>query len=371
MSRDRQRREMRRTIAGYFFRRHKPRAAGRQGKLRSPLTNLEQLEPRLALTATNCADSPFDPPTVPNPPTCPPPSLIGYQLQADFAVTAPAPSRLTAAPIDAYSGVAAISSIDVSADGFGATLAHTRTWSGMNNTGRNGNGWATTSQPYLIVYNTFNPSTKANDKPVVGYVESSQNTTLFDITGSGPWTSRFYGGQTLSYDATNAQWTVRDAVGTSLVFHDLPRDTSGALSSNPLVGYANQGLFGAIVSRTDAGGAVTTWTYSTSGTTLNLPLTIERSDTATGKSQRLAYDYATVSNSLGGSAVLISAVSLETRASSSASYVAIRSATYDYYTGDGTGADFGRLGDLKLVTVHDGGTSGSAIDHTYYRYSKL
>ena len=371
MSRDRQRREMRRTIAGNVFRRHKPRAAGRRGKLRFPLTNLEQLEPRLALTATNCADSPFDPPTVPDPTTCPPPSILGFQLQADSATTALAPSRQSSAPIDVYSGVAAISSIDVSADGFGAALAHTRTWSGMNNTGRNGNGWATTSQPYLIVYNTFNPSTKANDKPVVGYVESSQNTTLFDITGSGPWTSRFYGGQTLSYDATNAQWTVRDAVGTSLVFHDLPRDTSGALSSNPLVGYANQGLFGAIVSRTDAGGAVTTWTYSTSGTTLNLPLTIERSDTATGKSQRLAYDYATVSNSLGGSAVLISAVSLETRASSSASYVAIRSATYDYYTGDSTDADFGRLGDLKLVTVHDGGTSGSAIDHTYYRYSKL
>ena len=245
MSRDRQQREMRRTIAGKVFRHHKPRAAGRRGKLRFPLTNLEQLEPRLALAATNCADIPSDPPTVPDPTTCPPPSILGFQSQADSATTALAPSRQSSAPIDAYSGVATISAIDVSADGFGTTLAHARTWSGMNNTGRNGNGWATTSQPYLIVYNTFNPSTKANGRPVVGYVESSQNTTLFDITGSGPWTSRFYGGQTLSYDGTSDLWTVRDAVGTNLVFNDLPvirpaRCRQTPWSATPIKAYLGQ-----------------------------------------------------------------------------------------------------------------------------------
>jgi RHS repeat-associated protein len=351
--------------------RSRGRTARRAGNPRAFLAQLEHLEPRLALAATNCPDTSSDLPTAPDPTTCPSPFAAGLQLQADPAASAALISRQTTAPIDAYSGVAAISAVDVSAGGFGATLAHTRTWSGMNNTGRNGNGWATTSQPYLIVYNTFNPSTKANDRPVIGYVESSQNMILFDATGSGPWVGRFYGGQTLSYDPTNARWTVRDAVGTSLVFNDLPRDASGALSANPTVGYANQALFGAIVSRTDPGGAVTTWTYGTTGATANLPVTIERTDAATGAAQRLAYGYANVTNSLGGAAVLISAVTLEMRATSSASYVAIRSATYDYYTGEGTDAAYGRFGDLELVTTRDGAASGPAIDHSYYRYSKL
>ena len=50
-------------------------------------------------------------------------------------------------------------------------------------------------------------------------------------------------------------------------------------------------------------------------------------------------------------------------------WVNVRTAAYEYYTGEGSDAANGRLGDLRLVTIKD--ASGTAIDHTYYRYYKF
>ncbi len=269
-----------------------------------------------------------------------------------------------------------IFSTDLESDGFGSPLTYSRTWSGTNNSGVNGNGWVASDQPYLIVYSTFDPSTHANDKPVVAYIDSAQSITLFDVDGStttGTWNARFYSGQTLSYDSTTSEWTLIDAVGNKLVFNDLPRDGSGNLSSDPNVGYFNQGLYGKIKESIDSGGFATTYTYYTSGAEQDLIQTVERVDATTGQAERFEHAYTTVTNSIGGSAVLLSEVSLMRRDTSAGSFYAVRTATYDYYTGNLTGADAenGRLGDLKLVTIHDGDSSGDVIDQSYYRYYKM
>ena len=230
-----------------------------------------------------------------------------------------------------------------------------------------------TQSPYLLVYSTFNPSTGLNDNPIVSYIGSGGSNMQFSIpvgNASGTSTSRFFGGETLAYSNTTQEWTLTDSQGTKLTFYDLPR--SGAnLSSNPSVGFANQNLFGKIKSRTDAGGLVTNYTYGTSGTALNQVISIERIDATSGDAERLQYAYTTVSNSLGGSAVLLSSVTHERRSGLSGTFSAIRTASYQYYNGEGPDAANGRLGDLKLVTIRDGGLSGSIIDQKYYRYYKF
>lgn len=243
----------------------------------------------------------------------------------------------------------------------------------MNNSGVNGNGWVNTELPFLSVYSTFNPQTRLNDKPVVAFNGSGQGLVLFDVsmgTGSGTWTSRFTGQHKLSYSATTDEWTLTDSTGNKLTFNDLPRSTSGNLSASPTDGYANQGSFGKIKTQTDSGGVLTTYSYYASGTAVDLVQTIERSD-ASGQAERFEYTYSTVSNSLGGNAVLLESVSHTRRATSAGAFTAVRSVTYTYYTGEGTDAEHGRLGDLKLATIHDGGTGGAVIDQKYYRYNKM
>jgi len=94
-----------------------------------------------------------------------------------------------------------------------------------------------------------------------------------------------------------------------LVFVDLPRDSSGTITSNVSIGYPNQAMLGKVLQR------------------------------------------------------------IEPRRDSAASPdVAVRSVTYDYYNGEGADSDHGRLGDLKLAIIRVGAISGSTIDHTYYRY---
>ena len=68
--------------------------------------------------------------------------------------------------------------------------------------------------------------------------------------------------------------------------------------------------------------------------------------------------------------VAATSVTLSRRKTSTGSFFPVRTAVYEYYTGVGSDSDHGRLGDLKLVTIREGTSSGSIIDQKYYRYYK-
>ncbi len=150
------------------------------------------------------------------------------------------------------------------------------------------------------------------------------------------------------------------------MFNDLPRDSNGKLSSDPAVGYANQGMFGKILSRVDSSGFTTVYSYDNEG----FVTVVVRSDGVTGESDKITYTYTTVSNSLGGSAKLLSSATLWRKDTSSSPFDVVRSASYSYYSGVGSDSDHGRLGDLKLVNIHDGDVNSGVIEQKYYRYYK-
>ena len=301
------------------------------------------------------------------------PTVDANDSSASTDTDAPCDCGTTDQPVNDFSGMPVISETDIQSSGLGGSFNYTRTWSGFNNTGANGNGWTQSTSPYLYVYSTFDPQTHLNDKPVLGYVDANQVTHVYDLS-SGTATSstaRFYGQETLAYNTATTQWTVTDSNGNSFVFNDLPRDASGNLTADVTVGYTNQGTYGKIFQSTDPGGIITNYAYYTSRTEAGQVKTIDREDATTGEAEEMQFTYGNWSNSLGGSAELLASVSLVRRANSSSSFQDVRAATYDYYTGDGADAANGRLGDLKLVTIHDGSATGDVIDHDYYRYNKL
>ena len=116
--------------------------------------------------------------------------------------------------MNVFSGVPLVRSTDVTSAGFGNPQSHTRSFSGLNNTGNNGNGWAVINQPYLVVYNVF------AGNPVVAYIESGQSAMLFSVSGNQPgtWNSHLTTSVKISYDSAGQEWTLTDAQGNSLVF---------------------------------------------------------------------------------------------------------------------------------------------------------
>ncbi|MDZ4850142.1 MAG: RHS repeat-associated core domain-containing protein [Pirellulaceae bacterium] len=261
-----------------------------------------------------------------------------------------------------------VKSVDLESDGFGTSLSLTRTWSGMNNAGMAGNGWVDTQLPYLVVYNIVSVDPNVYQLPVIGFVQTGQNIVLFDVDvdkQNGPWASRFYLKQTLAYDSTTGYLTVTDIGGNRFVFADLP------LSTSQITGGGDTGISGKLLQRFDASGFVTDYSYDTAERVQS----VTETDPSSGKSHRITYTYAVVENSLGGngnplSRTLLSNATLSRRNSSVDPYVAVRTAVYDYYTGEGTDSDYGRLGDLKVVTIRDGSITGALIDQKYYRYYK-
>ncbi|HEX8522849.1 MAG TPA: RHS repeat domain-containing protein, partial [Tepidisphaeraceae bacterium] len=191
------------------------------------------------------------------------------------------------------------------------------------------------------------------------------------------------------------EFRLTDSNGNVTSFYDLPRSKTSLLSDDvgrlySGSGYAQQSThdwlggtfsstgttdaysFGAFKSFQNAAG---TYCISTGyDTTTGQLKSITRTD-GSGKFERFCYDYSTVTNDVAGSASMISAVTMKRRTGTSGSWTKIQAADYSYYTGATLSAEsaFGRLGDLKLVTIKDyqRNPSGDVVDQKYYRYDQL
>jgi RHS repeat-associated protein len=330
---------------------------------------VESLESRHLLTFTLGADycPDWEVPFV-EPPPCENCGDYSGALGSNGNTGAPMyPMTTSSNPVGYLSGLPTVYSTDLLSLGFGDPLAQSRSWSGTSIPSDAGNGW--TQDPYLMVYSVFNPLTGLNDNPIVALVQSGTSATLFSVDGSslssGTWDAWYSSQQKISYDSGTDEWTVTDAIGNKIVFNDLPR-AGNNLTTLPGPGYPNDGVHGQILRRIDAGGQEVEYDYSTPG-----QVTILRNDLATGEADRIVRTYGTVSNTLGGSVDLIASAILQRRASTLSAWEDVRTVEYSYYDGEGVDSDHGRLGDLKLVTIRDGGIAGDIIDHEYYRYYKM
>ena len=277
------------------------------------------------------------------------------------------PPSNSAHPVNYFTGIPDVVTTDLRSYGFGETFGVTRTWSDVNNTGQFGNGWVTTQNAYLYTYSDYSRQTDAT----IGVVTSGTSMTLFDVPflkTNGTWNARSFGGERITFSTTTNEWTYTDATGNKLIFNDLPRGlTEGELTNNYSLGIANQGLPGKLKQRIDTNGFLTSYTYNASGNVSS----VDRVVGTNGETDRLAYTYSAITNTLGGSVALITGVTLSQSTTTVGPYNPVRSANYDYYNGEGADSMHGRLGDLRLVTIRSGSLTGSVIDQKYYRYYKL
>ncbi|HEX8340105.1 MAG TPA: hypothetical protein VF624_04285, partial [Tepidisphaeraceae bacterium] len=54
-------------------------------------------------------------------------------------------------PVRYFTGAPVHNSTDLESDAFGIKWTHARSWSGLNEGGQNGNGWMTSTLPYLNI----------------------------------------------------------------------------------------------------------------------------------------------------------------------------------------------------------------------------
>ncbi len=304
---------------------------------------------------------------------------------------------------------------------FGATFGITRSWTGLNDSGQVGNGWALDGLPYLVVKR--NQTSGAHNGIVTLVERGTRSSDFFFDFGVSALTSRTSVDRHMTYTPPSVdgsgnrlpgEFKLTQDDGSVYTFYDLPRDTSssGGYSSGGLTygrlysggGYANQPtnqwfdtstgssslgttaeyVFGALKSFNDASGRLKmTSTYSFGSGGAIAGQNVVRTD-GSGKFERFRFTYGTIANTqTGASGSTISEVVLERGTGTSGNYdpstvslwSKVRSASYTYYAGISTDADaaFGRLGDLKTVTILDylRNSSGDTVDQKYYRYNKF
>jgi hypothetical protein len=268
-----------------------------------------------------------------------------------------------------------VNSTDLQSNAFGHPFGQTRSWVGVDNASQNGNGWMLADLPYLnIVRNDYGHT-------AILQVIQKGGSGAIEFDGSTTFTARGNHKNTLKYIAPYmidnpsptpdvympGMFEMRDDRGNTWRFYDVPR-VSGAIRSDG--GYpheatnqygtgqntTNKYQFGAFASYTDASGAYSV-TAEYDGTTGNLA-NIVRTD-GSGTYERLHYNYQDMSYTRGGNTTTVSVVrdaSMQRASSSGGPWITSRTAQYDYYDGsDG----YGRLGDLKLVTISEPASSTS------------
>jgi RHS repeat-associated protein len=323
------------------------------------------------------------------------------------------PSPYSDAPVNYTSGLPLVTSTDLLSTGFGKDFGIVRSWTGLNQSSAVGNGWAIESLPYLVVArNQYSP----NHGGIISIVEGGQTQESFDIDeDDNICTPRYASQDTLVYHPEidvagviqTAYFAWTDTSGDVITFNDLPREPGGGDGdSNDVIvtgriygGDAHaQSLWsffplqhvgttvdepgpaattdsltilaGAFRGMTDAGGNVTDAIYDPDTAQLK---ELDRSDPS-GAQERFYFTYSTISNSSGGSASMVSDIAMQQRANSTATWTTVRTADYDYYTGDVSDGDNGRLGDLKHVVIKDYQTNPDApiiVSQDYYTYYKM
>ncbi|WP_406694559.1 hypothetical protein V5E97_26160 [Singulisphaera sp. Ch08] len=366
------------------------------GRRRKPYSGtVETLEARIVLGYFS--SDPIDETSLPPGPTCCP----GSPMYAPQPNSGPGRSSATEKPVRNFDGTAVIFTADLqaSASPFGLPWGHTRTWSGLNNSGPNGNGWAISELPYVVIGGGTNGTSHPGDPPGGGVMPGTDyddrlsviaggtTTYTFSIPSTGPYTSYAPWGAELSklefIPNPSPALRLTDPHGNITEFYDVRRDTN----DKPVAGSMAEDLpqkYGRFKSYTSANGT----TKSTASYDVNGYLTsVTFNDTATGDAGRLSYAYTSVTNDLvaaaaGATAQLLASVTLE-RPDGLSGWIAVQRAQYTYYTGrvsDGLGGWLndpdGRLGDLKLAQIDNASGSGGSItwhgvDTKYYRYYKF
>ncbi len=369
---------------------------------RSP--RLENLEQRIVLGFV--WNGPYD--EAP-PPVAPPPAdcgcggggggggSIGIEKTKNQTNTG---SSATANPVRHFDGAPIIFTDDLGggASPFGFSWGHTRSWSGLNNSSPNGNGWAVGELPYVVVAGGTDGSTMPGgvlgDGALAGtendlrlsVVSGGTSAYTFRVPTSGPYASFSpLGDQKIKLETTpdpTPALRLTDAQGNVLEFYDVRRDVNdkplaGSMAANLPLKYGKFKSYTAadgstqVVANYDSGGLVTSVTVSDSA----------------GAVGRIVYSYATVTNDLVTAATatppeLLASVTLQ-RSDGAGGWRPVRRTLYTYYTGrksNGSGGwtndPNGRLGDLQLARVEDAVQSGGSViwetvDNKYYRYYKF
>lgn len=313
-------------------------------------------------------------------------------------ITEPTPAATTGDPIRLFDGFPQLASADLQSAGLGSGFGVTRSWTGLNESGPVGNGWTVAELPYLVVGGStqfFSSGVEQSSGDAgsaddyVSLVEGGTAAFTFTIPDPNSLNSSIYtnltprGTEPLQLKALNGTMQLTDAAGNVLTFSDVYRqpDINGQQRPAPLNNPAASGItasgssYGQFKSFTGTNGITVTANTVNPGQS-NQQLILTRQDSTSGAQERYVYQYGTVSNSLGGSALLVTSVQFQQWITSSSQWVAVRTAAYTYYQGDGRDtagntvntAD-GRLGDLELVTVTDSGSN--VLSRAYYRYYKL
>jgi hypothetical protein len=307
---------------------------------------------------------------------------------------------VSTAPVSYLTGTPVVYADDLISDGFGQPWGVTRNWTGQDDASQFGNGWMNTSQPYLIVNKQ---DSGGGSTPIIEEVVDGVTENCFEEAYVGPdelgndspayavETPLFQSADKLVYvlpqpemvvgieEETPAEYQLTDSSGDVTTFCGLARNADGILTNDGVYPQEpteqSDGTYyrlGAFVSFQDSYGNVTTAVYDSTSASDNLE-EVDRSDPVSGEQQRFVYTYATITNTEGGSASMVSQVALEQRPNSTSSWTTIQGANYYYYTGDGSDSAYGHLGDLKLVTMWNEGPDSIQVvtGQDYYRYYKF
>jgi hypothetical protein len=235
-----------------------------------------------------------------------------------------------------FDGTVAMSTTDLTSDGFGAPWSQTRSWS--NSPGYaviatdgqpltlNGKGWVDTQLPFVVPDNDFSTAI---------VILSGTNALFFDYNG-GNWAPRFFTQDKLI--SVGEQFILTDTAGDQIHF-------------NGWEGLPGISQWGRFLSMTDANGdttIVTSWTADGKPTGIVRSTPPGQSPAAT---ESWLYSYVPSGVNQG----LLANVTLR-RLGADGTWTVVRQVDYTYY---GAGEAYGNPNDLKTAIVRD--AAGNAL----------
>ncbi len=266
--------------------------------------------------------------------------LLGTASGADGGN--PASLMFSSAGVRYFDGQPKLETPDLQSSGFGIPWGQTRSWAGdprytpVNSTGLSaGVGWIVTQLPFLV---------QSSDPRTLVVVTSGTNDIFFDQTSPMTYAPHFFYQDQLRQDPQRPGiLTLYDSTGNQFVFADF-------VTGPPL-------LRGRLLGVLDMFGNPTSLQWNPGNGQLMM---VQRTDPATGASERYEYNY--IQDPHDPNAGLVQNVRLVHHINGQPDQV-VRQVVYAYYN---TGEANGNQHDLKTATVEDG--AGNALDTSYYRY---
>jgi RHS repeat-associated protein len=247
-------------------------------------------------------------------------------------------------------GSALLTSTDLESSGFGMSWSVSRSWSNSSNTQNfHGKGWSNAQIPQLASVHTFASLVS------VSFAFGVEEPATFDHNvSSGTFTPTSPRLETLTVSGSELLLARPD--GSVLRFYHVSSDT------DPRAGRLKEWIA--------PGGQVTTLDWDADGRLQS----VVRSNGKTGsefRGERFKYSYTDAADYAGAGNVpnvgLIEAVELQQKTSETGEYATVRSVKYTYFPD--VPSDYGGLpGNLRTVTIHDGGLSSAVVSQKHYRY---